>query len=104
MAMLVSKRVILDNHRDEAEADPRPSRSLVIPNHNLVLAALPPSELGKIVSESRAVHLSYLDGLYEAGDEIEFVYFPIEAVVSSVAILEDGSSVEISMTGREGLV
>ena len=104
MAMLLSKRVILDNHRDESEAERRTSRSLVIPTHNLVLAALPPSELQKIVLESRAVYLSYLDVIYEAGDEIEFIYFPIESVVSAVAILEDGSSVEISMTGREGLV
>jgi CRP-like cAMP-binding protein len=104
MAMLISKRIILSNHRDESEADRRPSGSLVIPTHNLVLAALPSSELHKVVSESRAIHLSYLDVIYEAGDEIDFVYFPIEAVVSAVAILEDGSSVEISMTGREGLV
>jgi CRP-like cAMP-binding protein len=103
MAMLLSKRVILDNHHDEAE-ETRTLRSLVVPGHNLVLAALPPSESRKIVADSRPVHLSYLDAIYEAGDEIEFIYFPIESVLSAVAILEDGSSVEISMTGREGLV
>jgi len=102
--MLLSKRVILGNHRNESETDSRTTRSLVIPSHNLVLAALPPSELHKIVSACRPVHLSYLEVIYEAGDEIEFIYFPIEAVASAVAILEDGSSVEISMTGREGLV
>src|SRR5947208_5905993 len=104
MAMLISKRVIPGNHRDGSEADRRSSGSLVIPSHNLVLAALPSSELHKVVSESRAIHLAYLDVIYESGDEIHFIYFPIEAVVSAVAILEDGSSVEISMTGREGLV
>jgi CRP-like cAMP-binding protein len=104
MAMLISKQVILDNRRNESEVYRRTSGGLVIPNHNLVLAGLPLSELHRVVSESKPVHLSYLDVIYEAADEIEFIYFPIEAVVSAVAILEDGSSVEISMTGREGLV
>jgi CRP-like cAMP-binding protein len=42
--------------------------------------------------------------LYELGDHIEFVYFPIDSVVSGVAIMEDGTTVETSMVGREGLV
>jgi len=44
------------------------------------------------------------DELYQAGDEIPLCYFPIDCTVSSLALLEDGSTVEISMTGREGLV
>lgn len=42
--------------------------------------------------------------LYEQGDSIEFVYFPIDAVVSSLAIMEDGTTLETSMVGPEGLV
>jgi CRP-like cAMP-binding protein len=102
--MLLSKRLTLgDRHESDTESSPA-SRGLVIPTHNLVLAGLPQSESDKIVSESKAVQLSHFDVLYEAGDDINFLYFPIDSVVSAVAILEDGSSVEISMTGKEGLV
>ena len=76
MAMLISKRVILGNRRDESEAYRRISRSLVIPSHNLVLAAA--SEL-QVVAESRAVHLSYLDVSTRPGTK-SFIYFPIEAL------------------------
>jgi CRP-like cAMP-binding protein len=42
--------------------------------------------------------------LYEHGDAIEHVYFPIDSVVSNLAIMEDGTTLETSMVGREGLV
>jgi hypothetical protein len=32
------------------------------------------------------------------------VYFPIDSVVSSLAIVEDGTTVETTMIGPEGLV
>lgn len=42
--------------------------------------------------------------LYEQGDPIETVYFPIDSIVSSLAIMEDGTTLETSMVGHEGLV
>ena len=42
--------------------------------------------------------------LYEQGDKIEFIYFPLDSVVSSLAITEDGTTLETSMVGPEGLV
>ena len=77
---------------------------LVIPTQNLLLARLPQPEANKIISACKPVRIEANEALYEEGDEIEYVYFPIDCVVSSVGILEDGSSVEISMTGREGIV
>lgn len=42
--------------------------------------------------------------LYEQGDKIEFIYFPLDSVVSTLGIIEDGTTLETSMVGREGLV
>ena len=42
--------------------------------------------------------------LYESGDKIDFVYFPIDSIVSSLAIMEDGTTLETSMAGPEGMV
>src|ERR1043165_5546595 len=42
--------------------------------------------------------------LYEQGDTINHVYFPIDSVVSNLAIMEDGTTIETLMVGCEGLV
>ena len=88
---------------DTGRIDREPSRRLVIPTHNLVLAALPQTDLNQIVAPAKAVELKAGEVIYENDDQIEYIYFPIDSIVSAVAILEDGSTVEISMTGREGV-
>lgn len=42
--------------------------------------------------------------LYEQGDAIDLVYFPLDSIVSTLAIMEDGTTMETSMMGRDGLV
>jgi len=89
--------------RTEAPVD-RPNHKLIIPTRNLLIASLPRVESNELVSATHAVRLKARDIIYEGGDEIEYAYFPIDSVVSSLALLEDGSTVEIAMAGREGLV
>jgi hypothetical protein len=38
-----------------------------------------------------------------AGDTIEFVYFPLNGLISVVSTMEDGSCVEVGMCGNEGM-
>jgi CRP-like cAMP-binding protein len=102
--MVTSKDKVGVKHRLDHDAEPGASRNLVIPTHNLILAALPPAEANRIVAVSKPVQLLPPDVVYEAGDEIEYVYFPVDSVMATVGVLEDGSSVEISMSGREGIV
>src|SRR5215210_5300960 len=42
--------------------------------------------------------------LFEQGDRIDSLYFPLDSVISGLAIMEDGTTVETSMVGREGIV
>lgn len=42
--------------------------------------------------------------LYESGQTLGHVYFPVDAIVSLIYVLEDGSTTEIAMVGNEGLV
>jgi CRP-like cAMP-binding protein len=57
-----------------------------------------------LMPELKLVTLSPNQVLYEQGDHIDAVYFPLDAVISSLAIMEDGTTVETSMLGRESLV
>ena len=63
-----------------------------------------PSVAGDLLPELRVVSLGVNQVLYELGDQIDYVYFPIDCVVSGLAIMEDGTTIETSMVGREGLV
>ena len=42
--------------------------------------------------------------LYEPGDALRHVYFPIDCIVSLLYVMEDGASAEISVVGNEGLI
>lgn len=63
-----------------------------------------PTVAGDLLSDLRVVQLTVNQVLYEMGDQIDYVYFPIDSVVSELAIMEDGTTIETSMVGHEGLV
>ncbi len=54
-------------------------------------------------------HLEYTDltlgtVLYESGDVLRHVYFPVDCIVSLLYVLADGSSAEIAVVGNDGLI
>jgi CRP-like cAMP-binding protein len=50
------------------------------------------------------VHLSANETIYNEGDRVNYAYFPLDSVVSSMAMLRDGATVEIAMFGNESLI
>ena len=52
----------------------------------------------------RKVDLEQKTVLFEAGDLIQRVFFPMGSVVSIVLILSSGETIEASMVGRDGVV
>lgn len=63
-----------------------------------------PNISASLLPELRIVSLTVNQVLYELGDKMDHVYLPLDSVVSGLAIMEDGTTVETSMIGREGLV
>ncbi|HET6978407.1 MAG TPA: Crp/Fnr family transcriptional regulator [Pyrinomonadaceae bacterium] len=76
-----------------------------IASRNFLLGGLLniPGITNSLLPELKLVSLTVNQVLYEQGDKIEFVYFPLDSVISSLAIMEDGTTLETAMTGREGL-
>jgi len=74
------------------------------PQQNCLLAALPAAAQKRIFPDFELVSLSLGKVLYESGDSLEFVYFPIDSIVSLLYVMENGSSAEISIVGNEGMV
>jgi len=74
------------------------------PNRNRFLAALPAKDFSLLVPHLRTVTLERGATLHEAGDEIEYVYFPCGGMVSLVCVMKNGATVETATVGRGGIV
>lgn len=71
---------------------------------NSLLAAFPPPEWLRIAPLLEEVDLPLGLVLHESGGKLSHVYFPINAIVSMLYVLEDGSSAEIAVVGHEGVI
>lgn len=71
---------------------------------NDLLAAQAEDNLAELMPFLERVSLATDETIYQPDDLIDYVYFPETAVFSEYHILEDGRTVEIAMTGREGVV
>ena len=71
---------------------------------NHLLVALPPSDWERWEPQLELVSLQLGQVLYESNGKMHFVYFPVDAIVSLLFVLENGSSTEIAVVGNEGIV
>jgi len=72
--------------------------------HNLILSALPQNEYERVQPHLIDVELVKGEIVYEPESHIPFVIFPYTGSISIVAVMADGSQVEVGITGREGMV
>src|SRR5438034_11065622 len=71
---------------------------------NCLLKRLPTSLIKKLQPHMRKAAFSDGEFLYRPDEEIEWIYFPETTAISELQILEDGRTIEISLTGREGAI
>ena len=74
------------------------------PKGNQLLAALSDKAYTALLPFLEPVDLPLGLAVYESGAKQGYVYFPTSGIVSLLYVLENGSSAEIAITGREGLV
>lgn len=70
---------------------------------NRLLDALPPSVFTRLQSHLEPVELTLGREIHVPGDTNEFAYFPTSGLISVVATMNDGASVEIGVAGKEGM-
>jgi len=75
-----------------------------LPIENQILAALSATEYQRLVPYLERVNLSLHQVLYEADEPITHVYFLGQGITSLVCMLEDGSTVEAGIVGKDGMV
>jgi len=74
------------------------------PASNKLLAALSRTDFQLLAPHLTSLRLAEGTVLYEPGDEVGEVYFPLSGMVSLVVVMRDGKAIETATVGREGVV
>jgi CRP-like cAMP-binding protein len=71
---------------------------------NYLLGSIEGDDLKRILKVIEPVEYELGHVLYEAGDKLEYAYFPTTAICSLLYIMENGSTAEIAIVGNDGLL
>ncbi len=74
------------------------------PKINRLLAALPEADFQRWQPHLTLVDLHLGQVLSEPGDEAAHAYFPLNAIVSLLYVMQDGDSAEIALVGKDGML
>jgi CRP-like cAMP-binding protein len=74
------------------------------PRQNHILDALPKLERERLFPHLKLVPLPLGMVVYESGATLRHIYFPTNAIVSLLYVMQDGASAEIAVVGNEGVV
>jgi len=74
------------------------------PRENHLLAALPADVYERILLNLKCIEMPLGKVLYESGEALRYVCFPIDCIVSLLYVMENGSQAEIAVVGNEGIV
>ena len=71
---------------------------------NRLLAALPAEQWRAWLPNLEAIEMPLGHVLYEPGETMRHVYFPVTSIVSMLYVMENGASAEMAVVGNEGLL
>ena len=75
-----------------------------VPTKNLILAALPSADYQRLLPQLELVEMGLGHSLYESGGQLQYVYFPVEGIVSLLYVTQGGNSAELAVVGCEGMI
>jgi CRP-like cAMP-binding protein len=74
------------------------------PRENHILDSLPAEERQRLFPHLTLVEMPLGMVLYESGEALRHIYFPIDSIVSLLYVMKDGASAEIAIVGNEGAI
>src|SRR6476620_3379531 len=78
--------------------------TLRTPPTNQLLDALSKEQYRRLAPNLIAFPLVFGETVYELGDTIRHIYFPASGIISLLTAVEDRSTLEVGIVGREGMV
>lgn len=76
---------------------------MLTPRKNDLLAQLPEEDYQRLLPQLALRSLSQGDLLYDLGDRIDHVYFPVDSIISLRVEMRDGYVSEIAIVGKHGI-
>lgn len=70
---------------------------------NRMLASIPPKSYRRLQAQLEPVTVEFGQILYEPGEAIRHVYFPINCLISLLTAVDKRRSLEVGMVGNEGM-
>lgn len=80
------------------------AREFAPPGQNRLLNTLPSADRARLWSRLEPVPLGFKQVLSAPHEPISHVYFPLGGLVSLLAVMADGTALEVGLIGNEGLV
>jgi CRP-like cAMP-binding protein len=74
-----------------------------VASSNRLIAALPERKRELFLADCRLIDLTLGTVLYEPGDRLLYVYFPIDGFISMLTTVDHYSTLEVGMIGCEGM-
>ncbi len=74
------------------------------PRQNQLLDALLSTDYDRLFPNLELVKLTLGQVLYESGEQLKYVYFPTNSIISMLYVMENGASAEIAIVGNEGIL
>jgi CRP-like cAMP-binding protein len=71
---------------------------------NCIIEALPPDAQSRLLPNLDLVKIALGEVLYESGEILHHVYFPVDCIISLLYVMENGASAEITVIGNEGML
>ena len=70
---------------------------------NCVLASIPARQYQRLRAQLEPIELKFGQVLYEPGEPIRFVYFPLNCLISLLTAVDRRRTLEVGMVGNEGM-
>ena len=80
------------------------SELIYSPKQNRILGSLAKNDFSRLQDDLELVHLDLGQVLYESGDTLGYIYFPMTCIVSLIFTTKKGGTAELAITGNDGLV
>lgn len=71
---------------------------------NRLLAALSERDRSRLIPQLEILTLFARETVYETGEELNFVYFPLDCIIVLISSVEAKATVEVGLIGNEGFV
>jgi CRP-like cAMP-binding protein len=71
---------------------------------NQLLASLPERDRSRLTPQLEILTLFAKETVHESGEEMNYVYFPLDCIVVLISSVESKASVEVGLIGKEGMI